>query len=196
MTDPSAPHVGLPYRIAVLCYLYDRHDRLLLLHRAKAPNKGMYSPIGGKLELDEGEGPHDCARREVQEETGIRLDPKHIRLNGIVSECAYEGETHWLIYLFEVTRPVDPEEVHWTDFDEGTLEWVALDDVESLPIPQTDRHIMFPLVREHRGGFFMVHIDCSVQPMTWRVCESWPADVAPESHKHPAYGVLRTVNRP
>ena len=44
----------LPYRVAVLCYLYDHEGRLLLLHRCKAPNSGRHSPIGGKLELAEG----------------------------------------------------------------------------------------------------------------------------------------------
>ena len=44
---------NLPYRIAVLCYLWNHEEdqeRLLMLHRAKAPNLGMYSPIGGKVE--------------------------------------------------------------------------------------------------------------------------------------------------
>jgi len=39
----------LPYKIAVLCYLYDEHDQLLLLHRLKEPNAGNYSPIGGEI---------------------------------------------------------------------------------------------------------------------------------------------------
>ena len=40
----------LPYKIAVLCYPYDKDDRLLLLKRNKAPNANQYSPIGVKLE--------------------------------------------------------------------------------------------------------------------------------------------------
>ncbi len=50
---------SLPFRIAVLCYLYDDAGNVLLLHRSKAPNEGMYSPIGGKLESSWGESPHD-----------------------------------------------------------------------------------------------------------------------------------------
>ena len=46
MTLP-ANHIGLPYRIAVLCYLYDEHGKQLLLHRIKPPNADRYSPIGG-----------------------------------------------------------------------------------------------------------------------------------------------------
>jgi len=162
----------LPYKIAVLCYLYDAEGCVLMLHRRKQPNAGMYSPIGGKLEMTEGEGPHDCAVREIFEEAGLRVDPDDVRLMGIVSERAYEGQTHWLIFLFELLRPVGRAEVHAMDFEEGRLEWVDVQRVHELAIPETDRKFMWPLVQEHRGGFFMVHIDCTVQPMVWRVTES------------------------
>ena len=58
MAEP-VDHQQLPYRIAVLCYVYDDDGRVLLLHRAQSPNLGMYSPIGGKLEVSIGESPHD-----------------------------------------------------------------------------------------------------------------------------------------
>lgn len=162
----------LPYKIAVLCYLYDADERLLLLHRIKDPNAGMYSPIGGKLEMAVGEGPHDCALREIEEEAGIVLDRDDIHLTGIVSETAYEGKTHWLIFLFEVMRPIGHDEIEHMDMDEGTLEWVPVDEVEQIAIPETDQRIMWPLMREHsHGGFFQVHIDCSGDEMCWHVHE-------------------------
>ena len=52
---PAPSDDTLPYRIAVLCYLYDDDGNLLLLHRKQNPNRGMYSPIGGKLDLASGE---------------------------------------------------------------------------------------------------------------------------------------------
>jgi len=162
----------LPYKIAVLCYLYDERGRVLLLHRRKMPNAGMYSPIGGKLETTRGEGPHECALREIREEAGLTLRPDELRLTGIVSERAYEGQSHWLIFLFEVTRSISPREIAWEEFDEGTLEWLHPDEVRALPIPQTDRQIMWPNVQAHRGGFFMAHIDCSAEPMRWGLTES------------------------
>ena len=163
----------LPHKIAVLCYLYDANDRVLLLHRAQNPNKGMYSPIGGKLEITSGEGPHDCALREIHEETGLVIDRDDLRMIGIVSESAYQHETHWLIFLFEVTTPVDPAALQWADFDEGVLEWKRIDDVAQLAIPRTDREVMWPLVQSHRDGFFVVHIDWSADDeITWTVHES------------------------
>jgi len=165
----------LPYKVAVLCYLYDKDDRLLLLFRSKEPNAGAYSPIGGKLEAAIGESPHACAIREIQEESTVVVKPNELRLSGMIAETAYEGDTHWMIFLFEVTRPIDPDEIEEMDIDEGKLEWVPVEEVESLGIPQTDREIIWPLVKQHRGGFFAVHIDCSTTPFKWTIQEEWNA---------------------
>ena len=174
MNTPSpAPLVTLlPYKIAVLCYLYDDQGNVLLLHRIKDPNAGMYSPIGGKLEMTRGESPHACAIREIREEAGLELQDGEVRLMGIVSETAYEAQTHWLLFLFEVTRTIGHEEITSLSIDEGELEWTSVQDVPQLEIPETDRQIMWPLVQKHGGGFFMVHIDCRAEPFTWRVTES------------------------
>jgi len=148
----------LPYKIAVLCYLFDQQGRLLLLHRARNPNKGLYSPIGGKLDMEHGESPAACALREIHEEVELELAYEDLHLTGMVSETAFGGETHWLIFLYEVMHPVV---VARTEFEEGTLEWHALDEVEKLQIPDTDRQAILPLFRKYRGKFFHVHIDCS-----------------------------------
>ncbi len=163
---------ALPYKIAVLCYLYGEDGRLLLLHRRQNPNAGMYSPVGGKLDTASGEGPHACALREVREETGIALRPGDLRLFGIVSERGYEGEAHWLIFLFEALRPVPRDAVKWSEFKEGVLEWTPVEQVADLPIPRTDREVMWPLVQSHRGGFFTVHIEWSREGIAWTLNES------------------------
>lgn len=175
MATPPVHDGPIPYRIAVLCYLYDAEGRVLLLHRRKAPNAGMYSPIGGKLEVGTGEGPHDCAIREIQEEAGIRLRHQDVHLAGVVSERAYQNETHWLMFLFEVTRPIGHDEIAEMEFDEGVMEWIEPDRVADLDIPATDRQVMWPMIQDHRGGFFMVHIDCRNDPFTWDLQESRPA---------------------
>ncbi len=158
--------------MAVLCYLFDEDDRLLLLHRRKEPNIDRYSPIGGKLELAEGESPHACAIREIEEESGLALGSDELRMMGMVSETAYEGTTHWLIFLFEVTRPVGHSEIPNMEFDEGVLEWVPARRVAELDIPDTDRRVLWPQVQRHRGGFFSIHIDCRDDPFTWELLES------------------------
>ncbi|MEM6749900.1 MAG: NUDIX domain-containing protein [Planctomycetota bacterium] len=164
----------LPYRSAVLCVLFDAQGRLLLLHRRKPPNADLYSPIGGKLELDQGESPTACAVREIHEEAGVQVSVADLRLAGLVSETAYEGQGHWLMFVYEVTRPVDTAVV---EFDEGRLEWRHRASLEALPLPVTDREIIWPVFWRYRdrGEPFAVHIDCRAGGIRWRV-EQPPAD--------------------
>ena len=168
--DNQAPP-NLPYKIAVLCYLFDEQGRVLLLHRVKPPNRHLYSPIGGKLETALGESPTACAAREIREEAGLDIDLADLHLTGIVSETAFLGEMHWLMFLYEVTRPVaiPPEAM---EFDEGRLEWHPREAIAGLPIPDTDKNVIWPLFWGHRGGFFAVHIDCTGPELAWRVEQS------------------------
>jgi 8-oxo-dGTP diphosphatase len=156
----------LPYKIAVLCYLYDAQGRLLLLRRAQEPNLGLYSPIGGKLHMDEGESPAACARREIREEVELDIDPADLHLTGLISETAFNGQTHWLMFLYEVTRPVV---VTRMSFKEGTLEWQPPESIADLPIPQTDRLVIYPLLKKYHNRFFHAHIDCSAGRIDWRL---------------------------
>ena len=163
--DPR-PVNPLPYEIAVLCYLFDEAGRVLLLHRHKAPNQDLYSPVGGKLERAEGESPTSCAVREIAEETGLTVDTGDLHLTGIISESGYGDAGHWLMFLYELTRPVS---VAPTQFREGRLEWHEVDGLSELAIPETDRQVIWPLFWRYRGGFFMAHIDCHGGDLTWRV---------------------------
>jgi 8-oxo-dGTP diphosphatase len=166
MTDPAA----LPYKIATLVDLRDADGRVLLLRRSKSPNQGLCSPIGGKLEMHTGESPAQCAQRETLEEVGLDLPISRYHLLGIISERAYEGRAHWLIFYYRVLGTVEVEPRTTPD---GTLEWFRFDQLADLPLPDTDRRIIWPLVAKHdtldRPGFFSLHIDCAGPQMTWTV---------------------------
>lgn len=176
----SAP--GMPYRIACLCDLRDHQGRILLLRRAKAPNDGLYSPIGGKLDVALGESPAQCAQREIKEEAGIDVPIERLHLIGLVSECAYEGRGHWLMFVYRVLGPVFVEPRLMA---EGSLDWHAPDTLDTLALPDTDRRIIWPLIRSaenglswshsRRPGFFAVHIDCRGKDMVWSVEQESPA---------------------
>lgn len=161
----------LPYRIAALCFLFDPSGRVLLLHRHRPPNQNLYSPVGGKLETGEGESPTACAIRECWEEVGVRLNAEDLHLAGVVSEKAFEGRGHWLMFLFEAT--IDAELPH-DAFDEGTLAWHEPGEIDALSLPETDRQVIWPEFWKHRGGFFAAHIDCSTDPMRWTLEQSQP----------------------
>ena len=61
----------LPYKVATLLYCFNERDEVLLLERAQEPNRGFWSPCGGKLKMDIGESPYACACREAEEEIGV-----------------------------------------------------------------------------------------------------------------------------
>ena len=92
----------LPYKIATLLYCFNEQDEALLLRRKQKPNLGLWSPCGGKLHMDDGESPYACACREAGEEIGLNCARADLHLTGIVSEHGYEGQGHWLMFLFEV----------------------------------------------------------------------------------------------
>ena len=137
---------------------------MLLLHRCKPPNQHLYSPIGGKLEQNIGESPTTCAVREIHEEVGLEVTAADLHLTGIVSEDGYEGQTHWLMFLYELTKPV---QIQRMEFDEGRLEWFRRDEIEKLPIPETDSQVIWPLFWKYRRQFFAAHIHCGSSELTW-----------------------------
>ena len=156
----------LPYQVAVLCYLFDEQARVLLIHRRRPPNQDLYSPIGGKLQQPIGESPVACAVREIGEETGLRVDVRNLHLTGIISEAGYENQSHWLMFLYEVTTPVCLTPVTNA---EGTLQWYSREQINELPIPSTDRQVIWPLFWRYRGHFFAAHICCQDDKLIWRI---------------------------
>jgi 8-oxo-dGTP diphosphatase len=167
---------ALPYKLACLCDLRDARGRVLLLRRRKAPNRGLCSPIGGKLDMAAGESPAQCARREILEEAGIDVPLSRLHLLGMISERSYEDTGHWLLFYYRVIGPV---EVEAGAIEEGQLEWHDPADVADLPLPETDRRIIWPLVERHVGpgqggspGFFAVHIECADGRLAWTVDQS------------------------
>ena len=79
----------LPYKVASLLFCFNERDETLLLERAQEPNRGRWSPCGGKLKTDIGESPYVCACREAREEIGVELSPSDLHLTGLVSEHGY-----------------------------------------------------------------------------------------------------------
>lgn len=149
--------MALPYKIATLLYCFNEHDEVLLLERAQEPNRGLWSPSGGKLHTDVGESPYACGCREAEEEMGLKLTPHDLHLAGLVSEHGYQGHAHWLMFLFEVRprlKSLPPPH------REGRFQFFPRSAMEQLSLPQTDRETIWPLFWKHRGGFFAAHCHC------------------------------------
>ncbi|MCA9138525.1 MAG: NUDIX domain-containing protein [Planctomycetales bacterium] len=107
-------------------------NQLLLVRRARDPGKGQWGLPGGFV--DRGETVKQALKREVYEETKLRLEtldlfltyPNHYNYHGVVSH---------VIDLFYICRPVDPDCIKlepteldafvWTEPDQTHLENMA-----------------------------------------------------------------------
>jgi 8-oxo-dGTP diphosphatase len=130
--------------------------------------------VGGKLDTASGESPAGCARREIREETGLDVPLARLHLLGLISEEAGPkiaggnddgtGGDHWLLFYFRVLGAVDPGSVTVGMTPEGELAWVEPGRLADLPIAETDRRVIWPLVTRTTGrsgqthGFFSVHL--------------------------------------
>jgi len=119
--QPSHP------QLAVSAAIF-RDDRILLVRRARSPAKGFYSLPGGRVEF--GETLHAALRREVDEETALKIDI--IGLAGwreVVPGAA--GGGHYLIMSF-AARWRAGEPVLNDELDD--FKWLAPDALGDLKV--------------------------------------------------------------
>jgi 8-oxo-dGTP diphosphatase len=154
--------VSLPYKISVLVFIENGANEQLLLLRAKQPNLGVWTPIGGKLEMTTGESPFECAIRETKEETGLVVKQEDLHLFAMIAEKAYQGSTHWLMFLFHCKKPISAIPV---DFDEGQFGFFSREAIRTLAIPETDKAALWPIFDQYKDGFVSLRADCSVSPI-------------------------------
>ena len=173
MANPATTP-ALSYRIAVLVFIENSAGEHLLLLRAKPPNLGVWSPIGGKLETVLGESPFECAVRETREEAGLAITAADLHLFAMIAEKAYEGESHWLLFLFRCRKPVPalPAEI-----GEGRFGFFSRAAIARLPIPETDRSALWPVYDRHRDRFVALKADCAPgKPVLVEIEEIVPPD--------------------
>lgn len=127
-------------------------NKYLMLKRAKEPNLGLYSPVGGKI--DPCEGPKNATIRETFEETGIKItDPKFC---GTIVETS-PTKYNWIcfVYFSEIpySKPIDCKE--------GVLEWIDEAELSNIPTPKTDVAI-YKLIQESKPFQLAVEYDANM----------------------------------
>lgn len=135
-----------------LCFVFNG-DSVLLMRRASHkrvfPNR--YNGLGGHIERDE--DPLTCAVREIHEESGLQVHD--VRLRGVYNIDTGEASG---IVLFIFSAMSDTREVS-NETDEGTLEWVRLEDALKLDLVEDLPHIL-PRVftMENAAPPFFAHV--------------------------------------
>ncbi len=142
---------------------------VLMLHRISKKhdiNHGKWIGVGGKFEW--GETPEECMRREVREETGLRIDK--YRYCGIVTFASDDDEMEYM-HLFTVTGFHDRNGTRVADgvslpgavpielpeCNEGTLEWLPKEELTHIPHWPGDR-IFLSLILDREIPFFSMKL--------------------------------------
>jgi 8-oxo-dGTP diphosphatase len=109
-----------------------RGNEVLLLRRGKEPNLGLWVAPGGKIKL--AESPHEAARREMAEETG--LEAESLDLRGFCTLMPFVKQWPWLVFVYVTTRFRGTLRESCA---EGELAWLPLEEyLATLPKPQAD----------------------------------------------------------
>ncbi|MEI8348462.1 MAG: 8-oxo-dGTP diphosphatase [Pseudomonadota bacterium] len=135
--------------LATLVYLV-KDQRTLMIHRATRTgdwHSGKYNGLGGKLQ--EGETPWECARREVQEESGLTLTKGRFKGHLLFPHFDPFGRD-WLVFVYR-------GDVFEGELKEGTEEgkplWVPDHDIGLLNLWEGD-HYFLPYIYGHDDTVF------------------------------------------
>lgn len=134
---PSFPIVGVGA-------LVRRGDEVLLVQRKHEPGKGLWSIPGGLVEL--GEKVWDAAKREVEEETGLKIELDGLLgvVDNIVSDEQDRVRFHYVLVDF-AAHPVGGELRASADEVSGVL-WVKISELYQYPTTYTLKRLL------HKAG--------------------------------------------
>lgn len=138
-----------------VCFLKS-DDRILMLNREKSPIMGVWNGVGGKYEI--GEKADDGAKREVLEETGIKVDQYYSK--GIITWDKNSEEKDGLyVYLFKVDKMSGNDTIQKTR--EGILDWKQIDWIlnpSNLGIAEMVTQYL-PVLLEKEGDYLFEYKD-------------------------------------
>ena len=131
-----------------LCYI-EKDGAYLMLHRTKKENDYNHDKwigIGGKFE--NGESAEDCAVREINEETGLVVEPGELEYCGIVTFVDTSLPEVYTEFM-HIFRARNFSGTLNTNCPEGELEWVPLAKLKALPHWQADEIFYDFLAQNH-----------------------------------------------
>ena len=115
-------HIVIP---RTMCFVFHDNKVLLIKGSSEKEWEGKYDPLGGHVE--KGESIINSSNREIKEESG--LDVHNTKLRGIVHVTNFFGKN---VMMFVTSSNSNTKKV--ISGSEGELEWVNLEDLDTLNI--------------------------------------------------------------
>ena len=152
-----------PYTI---CFCY-RGDLVLMLHRSRPPNQGLWNGLGGKINA--GETPLASVQREVLEEAGIDLaQSPSCRFAGIVTWPNGVDPTGPSKGMYAFLAEIPPETEIWEGervTQEGRLCWKPLAwicDAQNTAVVENIAHFLPQMFSQKSQEYYCDYQDGSL----------------------------------
>jgi len=113
-----------------------RDDEILLFKREKRPFKGYWGMIGGKTKFDE--SIPEAVKREVEEETGIKIDINSVKVRSVMLERVKtnQGISHGNMLILTEARPLN--DIDTTIVNGKHIDWFKLSNLKKNKIILSD----------------------------------------------------------
>ncbi len=116
-----------------------RVDEFLLVKRMHEPSKGLWSIPGGLVDL--GEPVEEAARREVEEETGVKIEVERLLdvIDNIVRDEEGKVRYHYVLVDY-LARPLTGDVR--ADSDVLEAKWIRAGDLAEYDLTKTLRRLL------------------------------------------------------
>ena len=131
---PEAPLVGVGAVVRA-------DNKILLIRRANEPGKGLWSIPGGLVEV--GETLRDAVAREVEEETGIKIEVGKLIdvVENIVRDNDGRVKFHYILVDFEAKPIIGSTDVHPSP-EALEARWFTPEEIKGIPITNTAKLLL------------------------------------------------------
>lgn len=114
--------------------IFNKQGKILLLRRsAKTPSPGRLDFVGGGL--DRGEDPIAGIKREIKEETGLKIT----KIQPITVTSHFEGDDFVLLIFYKVNVASSAVQLSWEHDD---YHWVSKKEFFRLNLPEKMKAVM------------------------------------------------------
>lgn len=143
MAKSTERHTVVP---RVFCFVFNKDSVLLMKASDQKEWHGTYDPPGGHIE--KGESIIDAAKREVFEETGIKL--RSAKLRGVIHVSNFFGKN---VMLFVTSSTSESRAIKGNY--EGVPEWVRIRDLDKIKLFEDVRPILDKIISMKNSEIFV-----------------------------------------